>query len=163
MPGQARDVSLNVTRSTGVTVFQTKPARLVWTADDQIQVIDRSPLGDQELVFDARPEEITKASYMSSGGTTQSYLTLRTATTKVKVDLGGGHPTPHAGESVEQYTERVAAEGVPPHRWWTDRLAAYNVPTKFWSFGKVFGITLAATLGVLAIIFGIAALVFALS
>ncbi|WP_159619183.1 hypothetical protein [Ruania rhizosphaerae] len=158
MPGQARDVSLNVTRSTGVTVFQTKPARLVWTADDQIQVIDRSPLGDQELVFDARPEEITKASYMGNAGNAQCYLTLRTASAKVKVDLGGAHPTPHQGESVEQYNQRVAAEGIPPHRWWTDRLATYGVNTKLWGFGKIFLITLAITVGAVVAIAVIAGL-----
>ncbi|UFU03190.1 hypothetical protein LQF12_00830 [Ruania suaedae] len=151
MPGPARTVSLNLDRSTGATVFQTTPARLVWTADDQIQVIDRSPLGDKDLVLSVRPQEITKATYMPNIGAAQSYLTLKTATSKVRLDLGAAHPTPLAHESVEQYNQRVAAEGIPPHIWWTDRLATYGVPTKVWSFWKIFGITFAVTIGVIVI------------
>ncbi|SEE81994.1 hypothetical protein [Ruania alba] len=152
-PGHSRDVSLNVSRSTGITVFQTTPARLVWTADDQIQVIDTSPMGDQQLVFSARPPEITKASYVAGPSVAeQSYLTLRTGTSKVKVDLGRARPTPHQGESVEQYNQRVAQVGIPPRRWWIDRLATYGVPAKFWSFGKIFVLTFLIAIGTIAAI-----------
>ncbi|UFU06735.1 hypothetical protein [Ruania halotolerans] len=158
MPDQARDVSLNVSRSTGPTVFQVQPARLVWTADDRIQVIDTSPLGDLQVVLDVRPQEITKATYMPNVGGAQSYLTLQTATGKVKVDLGGAHPTPHQWESVEQYNQRVMQEGMPPERWWTDRLGTYGVQTKRWGFGKIFGLTLLILVGVIAVITVIAGL-----
>ncbi|WP_277051293.1 hypothetical protein, partial [Ruania albidiflava] len=145
-------VKLNVERSTGITLFQTKPARIEWTAQDRIRVLDLDPTGNpagDQVVFDAAASEITKARYAPGN---PGRLTLWAGQTKVALFPDAALPSPEPWESVEQYNERIATAAVPAPLWWTERLKYYGVDAKGWTHGKIFGITLAITLAAFVLI-----------
>lgn len=156
-------VKLNLDRSTGATVFQTTPARLEWTAQDRIRVIDLHPTGDpaaEQIVIDVSPQEITKARFWPGN---PSWLTFWAGSTRVRVIPESAMPSPEPWESEAQYAERLSTSAVPGWQWWIERLKAYGVNAKGWSYGRVFGITALATVGVLVAIFLIYAAVQGLS
>ncbi len=149
-------VKLNLERSTGVTVFQTTPARIEWTAQDRIRVIDLDPTGNpagDQVVFDAAPGEITKARYWPGN---PGRLYLRVGETKVAVNPDRAIPSPEPWESLEQYNQRMATASVPAPLWWIERLKSYGVDAKGWTYGRIVGLTV---LGVLALVVVIGVLV----
>src|SRR5690625_7098930 len=87
MPGTGpQAIKLNLQRSTGITVFQTTPARIEWTAQDRIRVLDLDPTGNpagDQAVFDAAASEITRARYWPGN---PCRLTLCAGQTKVAVN-----------------------------------------------------------------------------
>ncbi|MBZ2196836.1 hypothetical protein [Occultella gossypii] len=148
------DLRLNVTIFTGATVFQTKKVRLEWTRQDRIRIIDlESP--QEQVLADFAPQEVAKASYVGGTyGSQQSTLNLKTVSgQKFRIMIGDAVISPQPWESVEQYNARIAAEGMPTPRWWTDRLATFGVNAKHLGAGKVW---LWALGGVVALIVVIA-------
>lgn len=149
-------VKVDLDRSTGVTVFQTVRARLEWTAQDRIRVVDLDPTGNpagEQVLLDIAPQEITKARYMPGA---PSQLALTTGTGKIKVFPDAAVPSPEPWESLAQYNQRMATASVPPGSWWVDRLKSYGVDAKLWSYGKIVGYSF---LGVIALLVVIAVLV----
>ncbi|HLS64693.1 MAG TPA: hypothetical protein VK060_15025 [Ruania sp.] len=164
MPGTGpQAIKLNLQRSTGITVFQTTPARIEWTAQDRIRVLDLDPTGNpagDQVVFDAAASEITRARYWPGN---PGRLTLCAGQTKVAVNPDAALPSPEPWESVEQYNERMATAAVPAPLWWIERLKSYGVDAKGWTYGRVFGVTLVATLAVIALVALVGLLVWSLS
>lgn len=151
-PTGPQAVKLNLERSTGVTVFQSTPARIEWTAQDRIRVIDLHPTGDpagERVVFDAAVHEITKARYWPG---TPGWLIFHSGHAKVRLLPDGAMPSPEPWESEAQYAERLAGTAVPGGLWWTERLKSYGVDAKGWTYGRIFGITALATVGLIAVI-----------
>lgn len=135
-------VKINLDRSTGATVFQTTPARLEWTAQDRIRVIDLHPSGDpaaERVFFDAAAQEITKARYMQG---TPSMLTLWAGNARVRVLSQSVRPSPEPWESEAQYNERLSTTVLPGWMWWIERLKSYGVDAKGLTYGRVFVLTL---------------------
>lgn len=152
-------VKVNLDRSTGATVFQTTPARLEWTAQDRIRVIDVHLSGDpaaERVVFDAAPQELTKARYWPGN---PSWLTFWSGKTRVRVIPETAMPSPEPWESEAQYNERLAMTAVPTWRWWIERLKGYGVNSKGWTYGRVVGMTFVGVLALAAAIFVIYVLV----
>ncbi|HLR27089.1 MAG TPA: hypothetical protein VK086_00240 [Ruania sp.] len=152
-------VKVNVERRTGITVFQVTKARMEWTAQNRIRVLDFTPSGEQ-VAFDAAANEIIKARlWPGFGPTNGGELSFATAAGKVKVDPRSMILSPEPGETAEQYDQRLSTTPIPPPRWWIEQLKAYGVDAKAYSFMKIFGLTFLITIAVLVVIM-IAALVF---
>lgn len=153
----APTVKVNVDRRTGVTVFQVTKARMEWTAQNRIRVIDFTSSGEQ-VAWEAAAGDITKARlWPGFGPTNGGDLSFATANGKVRVDPSTMLLSPEPGETAEQYDWRLRSTPIPPPQWWIEQLKAYGVDAKAWSFGKVFGLTFLITIAVIVLIALVAA------
>lgn len=145
-------VKVNVDRRTGITVFQVTKARMEWTAENHIRIVDLTASGEQ-VVCDAAPGAITKARlWPGFGPTNGGELNFVTGAGKVKVDPRSMILSPEPGETAEQFDYRLRSTPIPPPRWWIDQLKAYGVDAKAWSGAKIFGLTFLITIVVIVLI-----------
>src|SRR5699024_4978561 len=107
-------VKVNVDRRTGITVFQVTKARMEWTAQHHVRILDFTPQGEQ-VTFDAAAGDITKARlWPGFGPTNGGELNFATARGKVKVDPSTMILSPEPGETAQQYDQRLTTTPIPP-------------------------------------------------
>lgn len=153
-----QELKVNVDRRTGITVFQVTKARMEWTAQNHVRVVDFTPNGEQ-VVCDVAPNEITKARlWPGFGPTNGGSLDFHTLSAKIRIDPSTMILSPEPGESAEQFDQRLRSTPIPPPQWWIDQLKAYGVDAKGYSLLTFLGIGFGGGLALVIVILVLALL-----
>lgn len=142
-------ITLDLCRYNGLTTADKNQARLEWTPQGRIRVIDQLP-GGENVVFDTPAGEVDKVRLRPGP---PPLLTLQAAGQSVRLEYFRPMPTALPGETTGQYQQRAAGTWIPSGQWWVDELRARGVDARSHSFMKVFVLTVLITMGAVALFF----------